>query len=82
MLDLEKALLDLVKPLCNDQDGVMVKQMPSLEENEVLLYVYANSSDIARLSGRQGTMANALRQMLQVAAKIENKKVSVKFEAL
>lgn len=82
MVDVEKALLDLVKPICNDPDGVMVKQMESLQENEVLLYVYAPSEDIARLIGRQGLMANSIRQMLQVAAKIENKKISIKFEAL
>ena len=82
MIDLEKTLLDIVKPLCNDQDGVMVKQMDSLQENEALLYVYAPSDDIARLIGRKGNMANAIRSMLQVAAKIDNLKVSVKFEAL
>mgnify|MGYP003375621712 CR=1 FL=1 len=82
MVDIEKVLLDLVKPICNDPDGVMVKQMQSLQENEVILYVYAPSEDIARLIGRQGMMANSIRQMLQVAAKIENKKIVIKFEAL
>lgn len=82
MVDIEKVLLDLVKPICNDPDGVMVKQMQSLQENEIILYVYAPSEDIARLIGRQGMMANSIRQMLQVAAKIENKKIVIKFEAL
>lgn len=82
MIDIEKTLLDLVKPICNDPDGVMVKQMESLQEDEVLLYVYAVSDDIAHLIGRQGMMANSIRQMLQVASKIENKKITIKFEAL
>ena len=82
MIDLEKVLLNIVKPLCSDSDSVMVKQMESINENELLLYVYAPSEDIARLIGKQGSMANSIRQMLQVASKIENKHISIKFEAL
>ena len=82
MIDLEKVLLNIVKPICSDREGVMVKQMESLNDNEILLYVYAQSEDIARLIGRQGTMANSIRQMLQVASKIEKKRITVKFEAL
>ena len=82
MIDLEKVLLNLVKPLCTDPDAVMVRQMESINDNEILLYVYAPSEDIARLIGKKGTMANSIRQMLQVASKIENKRISIKFEAL
>lgn len=82
MIDLEKVLLNIVKPLCSDSESVMVKQMESLNANELLLYVYAPSEDIARLIGKKGLMANSIRQMLQVASKIENKHISIKFEAL
>jgi len=82
MVDLEKVLLNIVKPMCSDQESVTVKRMESLNENEILLYVYAPSEDIARLIGRQGSMANSIRQMLQVASKIENKHISIKFEAI
>ena len=82
MIDLERVLLNIVKPLCSDPESVMVKQMESLDDNELLLYVYAPSEDIARLIGKKGMMANSIRQMLQVASKIEKKHVSIKFEAL
>ena len=82
MIDLEKVLLNIVKPLCSVPDDVTVKQMESINENEILLYVYAPSEDIARLIGKQGSMANSIRQMLQVASKIESKRISIKFEAL
>ncbi|MBR2533507.1 MAG: KH domain-containing protein [Erysipelotrichaceae bacterium] len=82
MIDLEKVLLNIVKPLCSDGESVTVKQMESLNANELLLYVYAPSEDIARLIGKKGLMANSIRQMLQVASKIENKHISIKFEAL
>ena len=82
MIDLEKVLLNIVKPICGNSEEVMVKQMESLNDNEILLYVYAPSNDIARLIGKQGMMANSIRQMLQVASRIENKRISIKFEAL
>ena len=82
MIDLEKILLNIVKPICSDNESEMVKQMESLNDNEILLYVYAPSGDIARLIGKQGVMANSIRQMLQVASRIENKRISIKFEAL
>lgn len=82
MIDLEKVLLNIVKPICGNSDEVMVKQMESLNDNEILLYVYAPSNDIARLIGKQGMMANSIRQMLQVASRIENKRIFIKFEAL
>ena len=82
MIDLEKVLLNIVKPICGNSDEVMVKQMESLNDNEILLYVYAPSNDIARLIGKQGMMANSIRQMLQVASRIENNRISIKFEAL
>ena len=54
MIDLEKVLLNIVKPICSDPNAVMVKQMESINENEMLLYVYAPSDDIGRLIGKQG----------------------------
>jgi len=55
--------------------------MSSTNENEVLLYVYANSEDVARLIGRKGSMASSIRQMMSIAARETHKRVSVKFEA-
>ena len=81
MIDYEKVLLDLVKPMVEDKTNVSVKQMPTLEDNEVLLYVYANSDDVARLIGRRGMMASSIRQMMSVASRKEDKRVTIKFES-
>ena len=61
MIDYEKVLLDLVTPMVEDKTNVSVKMMPTLEDNEILLYVYANSDDVARLIGRRGMMASSIR---------------------
>ncbi len=81
MIDFEKTLLDLVKPMVDDPDSVRVQSMGSINENEIVLYVYAKSEDIARLIGRQGTMASAIRQMMSVSSRLDNRRVSIKFES-
>ena len=53
MIDLEKTLLDICLPLVDDQKALSVKTMATTNENEILLYVYANSEDVARLIGRK-----------------------------
>ena len=43
MVDLEQALTDLMLPLVDDKASLSVKEMSSLEEDEILLHVYAKS---------------------------------------
>lgn len=81
MIDLENVLLQLVKPIVDDKDSVSVKTMPSLNDKEVLLYVYAKSDDVGRLIGKSGQMASALRQMMAIASRVEDKKITIKFES-
>lgn len=81
MVDLEKTLFDLCLPLTSKPDTLSVKTMASANEREVLLYVYADDKDIARLIGRKGAIASAIRSMMSAAARKTNKHVLVKFEA-
>ena len=81
MIDLEKTLLDICLPLVDDQKALSVKTMATTNDNEILLYVYANSEDVARLIGRKGIMASSIRQMMSIAARDVHKRISVKFEA-
>lgn len=81
MINYEQTLLDIVKPMVDEPEKVSIQKMDSLNENEVLLYVYATSSDIARLIGRQGSMASSIRTMMSVCQSMDNKKISIKFES-
>ena len=82
MAELDKVLLNLVKPMVADKESLDVRLMPSLDDKEVLLHVYAKNDDIARLIGRKGSMASALRQVMSVASHSNNKKVTIKFEQI
>ena len=82
MAELDKVLLNLVKPMVEDKESLDVRLMPSLDDKEVLLHVYTKNDDIARLIGRKGSMASALRQVMSVASHSNNKKVTIKFEQI
>lgn len=81
MINYEQVVLNLVKPIVEDKEGVSVKIMPSLDEKEILVHVFANSEDVARLIGRRGSMASAIRQMMSVASRKEDKRITIKFES-
>lgn len=81
MIDYEQVLLDIVTPMVDDKSSISVKKMDSLDEREILLYVYANSEDVARLIGRRGSMVSSIRHMMSVASRKEDKRVTIKFES-
>ncbi len=80
MTNYEQALRDLVTPLA--ENTVNVKQMPSLDDREILLYVYADNEDVARLIGKRGSMSLAIRQVMALSTADESKKLTIKFESL
>lgn len=82
MVDYETVIMDLVRPMVEDKESLSVKLMPSLDEHEILVYVYANNDDVARLIGRKGNMASAIRHLMSVASrKEEGKRINIKFES-
>ena len=81
MIDYEKTVLDLIRPIVDDKDSVSVKVLSTLNENEILLHIYANSEDVARLIGRRGIMASSIRQMMSIASRKERKIITIKFES-
>jgi uncharacterized protein len=81
MTRLETILFDLLKPMVEDPESLTIKELSSLEDKEVILMVYAKTEDTARLIGRQGSMASAVRHMMSIPARLEDKKVTIKFES-
>lgn len=81
MNDLERTLYDLCLPLVENQKALSVKEMQSLNEHQILLYVYADNNDIARLIGKKGTIATALRQLMVIANRNNKERIQIKFES-
>ncbi len=82
MAELDQVLKDLVAPMVNDRESLDIRVTSGLKDRDVVLHVYAKSDDIARLIGRKGMMASALRQVMSIASHSEDKRVSIKFEEI
>ena len=80
-MNYEKVVRDIVLPIVEDKDQLMVKLMPTDNDNDLVIMVMAKSTDIARLIGKNGTVANSIREVVNVAGKINNQHLHVKFEA-
>lgn len=80
-MDYATILKDIAIELVQDKEHLEVREMPSLEENVVVLHVYCAQEDIAKLIGRKGIMANSIRQVMSVAGRLSDKKLDIKFES-
>lgn len=77
----EKMLRDIISPMVENENALMIRAMPTANDDEIVLLVLAESNDIARLIGRGGAMANTLRELMNVAGKLEDKHIKIKFES-
>lgn len=80
-MDYELIIHSLVDSFVANKDAVMVRQMPTENEKEVVLLIVSDPEDTARLIGRKGIIADALREVMSIAGKTENKKIFLKFES-
>ena len=80
MAELDNVLRNLIEPMVDDPEHLEVYEVPGNNDREVVLCVNAADEDIARLIGRRGVMASALRQVMSVASHTDNKRVSITFE--
>ncbi|NCA95575.1 MAG: KH domain-containing protein [Methanomicrobia archaeon] len=80
-MDYEKIIHALIDPIVENKDIIMIRELPSDSPREVVLLIVAENEDTARLIGRKGSIANALRELLAVAGKTENKRIHLKFES-
>lgn len=83
MPDYEKIVHGLIDPIVENKDAIMVREIPGRSPRDINLIIVSEDRDTARLIGRKGSVANALREAIGIAAKAENSNVRVhlKFES-
>ena len=81
MKPVEQVLYDLILPIVENTESLSVQLLPSLDDNEIILNVFAENTDIARLIGRQGSMAQAIRQTMMIGSRVLDKRISINFES-
>ena len=72
----------LVKTLVTNKDNVSVKEFDTDEENTVLIQVLVDSSDIGKVIGKGGRLANSIRTLVQASSYVkDNKKVKINIDS-
>ncbi|MDR1698170.1 MAG: KH domain-containing protein [Erysipelotrichaceae bacterium] len=81
-MDYEAILHTIVDDFIVHKDALIVRKENKSTKNNIFLLVCAEQEDVGRLIGKRGVIANAIRELLNVAGKLENKRVFLKFESL
>ncbi len=71
----------LIDPIVSKPDSILIRELPNDDEKHLTFLVCAENEDCARLIGKKGCVANALRDILSIAGKLESKRISLKFES-
>ena len=77
----EKIIHTIVDSFLINPEALMVRELPSDSPKDVRLLVCSESEDTARLIGKKGMVASALREIISVAGKNENKHIHLSFES-
>ncbi len=80
-MEYEKIIHTIVDPFLINPEAIMVRELPSDNPKDVRLLICAENEDTARLIGKKGMVASALREIISVAGKNENKHIHLSFES-
>ncbi|MCH3909817.1 MAG: KH domain-containing protein [Bacilli bacterium] len=83
MIDYEKVIHGLIDSLVEKPDSIMIRELPGGTEKDVTILIVAEDDDTARLIGKKGIVANALREAIGIAGKADNSntRIHLKFES-
>lgn len=80
-MDYENIIHTLIDDIVEDPDAVLIRVSEGNTPKDVVILIASEKNDTARLIGHKGIIANALREVVGVAGKSENKRVHIKFES-
>lgn len=80
-MDFEKIIHTIVDPILINPEALMIREIPGTSEEDITILIVSESEDTARLIGKKGSVANALREIVAVAGKSEGKHIHLKFES-
>ena len=78
MEDLVRAIDE---PMISNKAALMIKTVPAVENEPAEIIVITDKSDTARLIGKGGSVANAIRKVASIKSRLDNTRIRVKFES-
>ncbi len=81
--DYAAILHPIIDPLIDKPESVLIRELPNRTKRDVTILIVAEAEDTARLIGRKGAVANALREVIGIASKVDetNQHIHLKFES-
>ena len=79
-MDFEQIILDVISPLVSEPERLKIVPMDQENLYETTYIIYCDEKDIGRLIGKKGVVAEAIREVVNASAKLDSKKIKLKFE--
>ena len=80
-MDYEAVIHALIDPIVDSPESILIRVTEGSTPKDVNILIAAEKEDTSRLIGKKGIIANALRELVGVAGKTENKHVHLRFES-
>ncbi len=81
-MDYTTLIHTIVDPFLSNKDSLLIREIKNDElGNDITILIVAQNADIARLIGKKGCVANAIRDIVSIAGKLDNKRIHLKFES-
>lgn len=81
-MDYTTLIHTIVDPFLSNKDSLLIREIKNNElGNDITILIVAQNTDIAKLIGKKGCVANAIRDIVSIAGKLDNKRVHLKFES-
>ena len=80
-MDYEAVIHALIDPIIDSPESVLIRITEGNTPKDVNILIAAEKEDTSRLIGKKGIIANALRELVGVAGKTENKQIHLRFES-
>lgn len=71
-----------IDAILNHPEKVVIEQLESDSEKDLIYLISCTKEDTGRLIGKHGSTADALREVLSIAAKNNNKRIHLKLATL
>ena len=80
-MDYAAILHTFIDDFVDNKDAILIRELPNENPQDLTLLIVAESEDTSRLISRKGIIADALREVLSIGGKIEDRRVHLKFES-
>lgn len=81
--DFDAIIRPIITPLVENPDSIIIREIPGNSQKETTVLIVSEDDDTARLIGKKGVVANALREVVGIATKADNSntRIHLKFES-